>query len=164
MSRADAKAGIVQVTGGAGSNQKRFGTLHVFLPMRIKADAPLKLAMIYHGKGKVWEQEKYHYHSEVEVFFNKSAWCTSEFCIDHVDRIIDPWFQGGGSCHKHWIYYMDSLGAQKTKDFIESIHLRKGAAVFGPKRKTENWQPVDVGGIGSALKSMARMKMEAQNS
>ena len=56
---------------------------------------------------------------------------------------------------------MDSLGAQREKPLIEKIHAKKGSSVFGPKSKTEAWQPIDTGGLGSILKAYGRANFEA---
>ena len=82
-----AKENWIQVSGGVGSNQKRFGTLHIFLPM-VLGHRNIKLAIIFPGKGHVFEKEKHHYHPAVCVYYNKSAWATQEFILEHYDRQV----------------------------------------------------------------------------
>ena len=125
---------------------------------------PSRLFMILRGKGNVREREVDSYHPSIYVAFQDNAWLTAEGVHEFMREVVNPHLtappfadassgprEGGG-----FLLFMDHLAAQKREDVVAGIHELGGVAAYGPKGKTEAWQPVDYGHIGACLKELAR--------
>ena len=98
--------------------------------------------MISRGKGTVLERERPSYHPDVHVRFQPSAWADEPTILsswgDQVQPFVDQHYDGHG-----WILFMDSLGVQRKKRYIDKCHAANGRAAFGPRNLTHMWAPID---------------------
>jgi hypothetical protein len=122
-----------------------------------------QLALIYRGQGKVYDKEHASYHPNVDVYFQKKAWADRPFVVDWYKRTLQPWVQEnvkGTTQDQAWVLYADSLDAQRAFDFVNCVHKDNGRLIYGPRGKTDGWQPIDVGGLGAIFKALFRMEQE----
>ena len=56
--------------------------------------------------------------------------------------------------------YADSLDAQRCFPFVEAVKNTKGEILYGPRGKTDGWQPIDCGALGSIFKALFRQEQE----
>ena len=119
------------------------------------------LAVIFRGKGGVLAKERGAYHPLVKdhVYFQAKAWFSSECAAAWVQKDLQPWVEEKFGGHK-WVLYCDNLYAQRTNTFVGTVKSLNGQIIYGPRNKTDCWQPIDVGSIGQLIKNMLRMKQE----
>ena len=58
------------------------------------------------------------------------------------------------------LLFLDHLCVQKNPEGIGLLHSVGIHACYGPRNKTETWQPVDAGHVGACLESIAKAKWE----
>ena len=56
----------------------------------------------------------------------------------------------------HALLLMDHCRFQKSAEFINKLHYCGIEALYGPKGKTELWQPIDAGHVGACLKQLCK--------
>ena len=54
------------------------------------------------------------------------------------------------------VLFQDHLKSQKMPEYISKLQLCKAYACYGPRGRTECWQPIDAGHLGACLKSIAK--------
>ena len=146
------------VVESCASGSKRYGTLQLCLSCSGEDHPPL--ALIFRGKGHVFEKEKDGYHPLVRVHYNEAAWATRLFCeewatkdfIPHIKSLQPGWLET--EQQDQVLLYMDSLDAQRRRGFITLLSDAKVHCAFGPRGLTHGWQPIDVGHIGRLLKDI----------
>jgi hypothetical protein len=116
-----------------------------------------EVALIFRGQGKVYNKERHLYHPDVDVYFQAKAWCDRPFASEWFDRAVKPWVNDnyGG---KPWLLYADSLDAQRCFTFVDAVKKTNGEVLYGPRGKTDGWQPIDCGCIGAMLKALFRQE------
>jgi hypothetical protein len=118
-----------------------------------------QLALIFRGAGNVYARELPLYHPDVDIYFQKKAWCDRPFAVSWYVRTMKPWLAANYEEHP-WALYLDSLDAQRAFDFVSGVQADHGEVIFGPRGKTDGWQPIDVGGLGSIFKALFRVEQE----
>ena len=61
---------------------------------------------------------------------------------------------------KEWVLYCGNLYAQRTNAFVSTVKSLNGQIIYGPRNKSDCWQPFDVGSIGQLIKNIFRMEQE----
>ena len=69
---------------------------------------------------------------------------TEDMCVDFVEKSPEPFLRvhKPGSVAKV-LLLQDHLGAQQKGRYIQKLHEVNVESTYGPKNKTECWQPVD---------------------
>ena len=54
----------------------------------------------------------------------------------------------------------DHLGAQKKGRYVQKLNAISVESVYGPKNKTERWQPIGAGHIGAVFKQLCKVEWD----
>ena len=96
--------------------------------------------MWFRGKGTVQHAEELSYHPDVIVHFNDKAWANKETIISSYNKQMVPWVEEHIPGEEHTIF-LDNLGCQTKKEYLDLIAEHGGSAAFGPANLTHAWAP-----------------------
>jgi hypothetical protein len=152
--RAFVQAGdeLCQVSGQPGAD-KRFGTLQIAIH---PGDLPQpRLTIIFCGAGHVKAKEEKSYNPDVVVIFQHKAWADLLAITSWAQECLQPWaIEHLGE--KPFLLFQDHLGCQKKAGYVQAVEKVGGQCVYGPRNKTQVWQPIDAGHIGAIVKAIGK--------
>jgi len=100
------------------------------------------LAIIFDGKGNISQQERDLYASDVEVFFQESAWADTDFFLEWIRRVYFKHID----LRNEQLLFLDGLKAhvaEKCQRVLKDIC--NTYVLFSPPGRTDLVQPVDAG-------------------
>ncbi len=146
------------VISGQPGGEKRFGTVQICVHGTGGEQPPLTL--FFRGKGTVKRGEEEAYHPHVEVIFQEHAWADRATVRQWVDRVWVPHWSRLHPEGKSFLMLQDHLSCQKSGGYVRALQASGGQLAFGPRNKTEAWQPIDAGHLGAVLKAIAKQHFE----
>ena len=96
-------------------------------------------------------EEKRQWDGDVDVYFQKSAWADTAFCVDWAKKTLADAMQE----EDHFVLLCDNLSSQVSPEFQTAVEEIGGICWFGPPNATDIWQPVDAG-FGMLVKTLTR--------
>lgn len=122
------------------------------------------LAIIFRGQGqRISPSERDQYDPRVKILWQAKAWMDRATQKKFVDTVLKPYleanFTENGELQETLGLY-DSLDAQKSLEFNNSVRALRHRPFHGPCGETEIWQPIDCGGIGALVKQLMRIEQE----
>ena len=72
---------------------------------------------------------------------------------------MKPWAETN-LASKPFLLFQDHLGCQKKHDYVNAVERIGGQCVYGPRNKTQVWQPIDAGHLGAILKATGKENFE----
>lgn len=160
----DVKGKETVVIKGCSSidGDKRFCTLQVCCRPTTTGEIQPRIAIIFRGKGTVYNREVERYDKRVDVYFQPKAWADRPFSVSWVARTfaahIDKRTQAEGAV-PNTMLFCDNLDSQVHQGFLDELHKLNGSRFLLPAGETEMTQPID-GGIGSVLKMIIQQMQD----
>ena len=59
-----------------------------------------------------------------------------------------------------FLLFQDHLGCQKKAGYVNAVQALGGQCLYGPRNKTEGWQPIDAGHLGAMVKALGKANFE----
>ena len=137
----------VWVSQPSSGLDKRQATLQ--LCIRAEGEQNVKPAIVFRGKGNVFQQEKAQYVKDVDVYFQANAWMDGEVNIQWVSKTLQP---GVAKSGKEKVIFADKVKFQQDKDFHNSCRDMNAIVYLLPENHTDKVQPIDAG-YGKLLKT-----------
>ena len=129
---------IVHVKQPNESLFKRQGTAVLWIsPHKV-----MGVALIFRGKGTVYERERRLYDPRVAVLFQDNAWMNVRTMLEWVEKVFVP---VAGQLEGEKLLLMDNLSAHVAKSVRAALRKAHTLAWYVPPGCTDFLQPVDAG-------------------